>query len=119
MRQARVLAPRLLDRRSLLLLRYAFLLLFLAQERHHLPEFFADALYGLIVARLAQREKFVAAGLVFFNPFLGELPGLNLRQNLFHFLARLSGYDARTARVIAKFRRVGNRVTHVAQAAFI
>src|SRR5580704_7593117 len=106
-------------RGGFLLLRYAFLLLFLAQERHHLPEFFAHSLHGLIMASLAQREEFVTAGLVFFDPFARELPGLNLRQDLFHLFARLGGNDARPTRVIAILGRVGDRVTHVAEAAFI
>src|SRR3984957_2807163 len=89
------------DRRGLLLLRYAFLLLLLAQERHHLPELFAHPLDWLLVACLPHRKEFVTAGLVLFDPLFGELAGLNLREDLLHLLASLGGDNTRTARVIA------------------
>src|ERR1700681_188133 len=78
------------DRRGLLLLRYAFLLL-LFQERHHLPEFFAHALDRLLARCLAHGQELVTASLVFLNPLAGELAGLNLGQDLLHLLACLAG----------------------------
>src|SRR5271168_2781092 len=89
------------DRGGFLLLRYALLLLFLAQESHHLPEFLANPFDWLIMCRLPHREELMAARLVFADPFLGKLAGLNLGQNLLHFLACLSGDNTGAARVIA------------------
>ena len=51
--------------------------------------------------------------------FTGKLTRLNFGEDFLHLLARLGIDDARAAGVIAVFGCVGNRETHVAEAAFI
>src|SRR5690606_10262807 len=49
----------------------------------------------------------------------GELPRLDLLENLLHLLLGLFGDDPRAARVVAELRGVANAVPHVVQAALI
>src|ERR1700733_7740591 len=94
-------------------------LFLLFQERHHFAQLGAHLFDGLVFLTLSHAEEFCAAGFVFAQPLFGELARLNLRQNLLHLGARLGVDDARTARIIAVLRRIGNRVAHVAEAALI
>src|SRR5262249_49247518 len=98
--------------------RYARLL-FLLQERHHLPQFRADLLDGLILLGFPNRQELLAAGLVLVHPFTSELPRLDLLQDLLHLRASLIVHHARTARVIAVLCRVRYRVPHVAETALV
>src|SRR5690242_13618089 len=93
--------------------------LFLFEEGHHFAEFFAYGFYGLILGSFSHGQELFAAGLVFFDPLAGKFSGLDFRQDLFHFGSRLFVDDARTSRVVAVLRGIGDGITHVAQAAFL
>src|ERR1039458_4366913 len=100
-----------------LFLRYAGFL-FLFEEGHHGAQLAADFFDGLMAGGFAHGEEILAAGLVLVDPFLGELAGLNLREDLAHFGARLFVHDAGAARVIAVLGGVRDGESHVAEAAF-
>src|SRR5580704_2457544 len=99
-------------------LRHAGFLAFF-EERHHLAQLLADGFNRSICSLGAQRIELVAARLVFRDPLAGKLDGLNLGKDLAHFLARLVGDDARTARVVAILRRVRNRIAHITESALV
>src|SRR5215831_11642169 len=98
----------LLVYRGGLLFRHTDLLLSL-QERHHGAQFTADFLDGLVSFLLAHGQELVPAGAVLAHPLPGELARLDLAQDLAHFGAGLLIDDARTAGVVAVFRRIGHR----------
>ena len=58
-------------------------------------------------------------GLVLEDEFLGELTVLDLAEDALHLGLGLVGDDARTARQVTVFGRVGDRVAHVGDAAFV
>src|SRR5579863_2990618 len=97
---------------------YAGLFLLL-EERHHGPQTGAHGFDELVLLRLAHGQEVLAAALVLCHPVLGEFAGLDLGQNLPHLGARLLIDDARSARVVAIFGGVGNRIAHVAEAALV
>jgi hypothetical protein len=74
---------------------------------------------GLMAGRFAHGQEVLAAGLVLFDPLLGEFAGLDLGEDLLHFGARLLVDDARAARVVAVLGGVRNREAHVGEAAFL
>src|SRR5258706_2684037 len=94
-----------------------FLSLF--QERHHLAQLGANFFDLRFLGAFAHSQEVVSAALVLINPLFRELAGLNLRQNLFHLVARLLIHDARTARIVAVLRGVRNRIAHVAKTALV
>src|ERR1700730_10406925 len=94
-------------------------LFLLFQERHHLAKLRNHFVDGLVFLALAHREELRASGFVFSQPLFSEIAGLNFRQNLLHFGTRLLIDDPWSARIIAVLRRIGNRIAHVAEAAFI
>ena len=76
--------------RGFLLLRYAFLLLLLAQERHHLRAVLLPTVsIGWSCAASRMARNLWRPDLFSSIHSLRELAGLNLRQNLLHLLARL------------------------------
>src|SRR5260370_6079374 len=89
------------------------------QERHHLAQLGADFFNLGFLGAFAHCQEFVTSALVLVNPLFSELAGLNLRQDLFHLVARLLVDDARSARIIAVLRRVRNRIAHIAEAALV
>src|SRR5579885_465728 len=99
-------------------LRYSRLFLLL-QKRHHLPQLRADLFDLLRLRRFPHLQKILAARLVLANPLPGELARLDLAQNLLHLLAGFFRNHPRTARVIAIFRRIRNRVAHIAEPALL
>ena len=103
---------------SALFLRYSGFFLLL-QERHHLAQFAAHFFDGLIAGSFAHGQELVAAGFVFVDPLAREFAGLDFGQDLLHLGAHMLVDDARAAGVIAVLGGIGNRVTHVAQAAFL
>src|SRR5579872_5505580 len=91
----------------------------LLQKCHHLAQFAAHALDGLVLRGGAHRQKFLASALVLVNPLARKLAGADLAQNFPHFFPRLGIDDARAARVIAVLGGGGHRESHVAEAAFV
>src|SRR5438045_2603257 len=57
------------------------------------------------------------AGLALADPLRGELAGLDVLEDALHLGARLLRHEARARHVLAVFRRVGDRVVHVGDAA--
>ncbi len=73
----------------------------------------------MLAAYAAHGAQLGGAGLVLEQEFLGVLPGLDLLEDLAHFIARFLGDDARAAGEVAVFRIVRNRITHVGDAALV
>ncbi len=57
--------------------------------------------------------------LAFFDPLVGELAGLDLLKDGFHFLPHPLVDDPRATGVVAVLGRVAHRVVHVLEAAFV
>src|ERR1035437_9120667 len=94
-------------------------LFFCRAARHHPPPLLAYLFNRVLLRGVTQLGEFLAALLVLFDPFLGELAVLDLLQHFFHRLAGFVSYNFFAAREVAVFCRVRNRVTHAAQPAFV
>src|SRR3569832_1546322 len=86
---------------------------------HHVTQFLTDHLDLMLTSEAAHGLQLGGAGLDLENELTREFAGLDLFQDLLHFLLGLLGDDARTAREIAVFSGVGDRVAHVGDAALI
>src|SRR5580658_8263745 len=91
----------------------------LLEEGHHRAQLGADALDRLILGRLAHSQEVLASAAVFGKPGAREFHALDLAQDLLHLGTSLRVDDARATRVVAILSRIGNRITHVAEAALI
>ena len=65
------------------------------------------------------RLKFGAARLVFGDPFFGESAGLDLAEDLLHFLFGLRRDDPRPGHELALLGGVGDGMVHPVDAAFV
>src|SRR6516225_4377972 len=73
----------------------------LGDPRHHGAQFLADLLDLVFGGTAAQRLETGLAGGVFEHPFAGEIAGLDVGQDLFHFGSDVAVDDPGAARVIA------------------
>src|SRR5215211_881740 len=91
----------------------------LAKERHHRAQFFAYRLDRRRRMLGAHPHEVRATGLVFANPLLGELTGLDSGQQLLHCRARVVVNDLPASIVVTILRGVADRIAHVGKAAFV
>src|SRR6266567_222956 len=91
----------------------------LLQPRHHAAQVCSHSFHLVFFLGFAQGGKILSASLVLFDPFTCEGARLNVSEDLLHRGAGFVPNNFRTAREIAIFRGVGNRITHAAEAAFV
>ena len=86
---------------------------------HHGAQLGADFFNRMRVIQATGRLEAGLVDLVFQHPVTGEFARLNVMQNALHFRLGFVGDDARAGDIFAIFRRVGDLVVHVGDAAFI
>src|SRR5579883_270512 len=89
------------------------------EEWHHRAQFGAHFFDRLILSGFAHGEKLLSPIAIFLQPRARESARLTLAQNLPPFSARLLADDTRPAGVVAVFGGVGDRIAHIAKAAFV
>src|SRR5262245_49578449 len=89
------------------------------QPRHQSAKLRADLFDLMFLFGLDQAGEIGLARFGFGHPLVGELPRLNLGQDLPHLLFDLRADDAFASRQIAVFGGVGDRITHVGDAALV
>src|SRR5581483_4381461 len=112
-------APLSMDRLGSRSIRGFVFFLLRRQPRHHAAQPRADFFDGMFLFHVAEDGEVASALLVFVDPFASEGAVLDAGENLFHGSARRIANHAITAGQIAILGRVGNRVTHPAQPAFV
>src|SRR5712691_4261401 len=86
---------------------------------HHRAQPLADLLDRMRGVAPAHRQEARAVRLVLEHPLAGELPRLDLGEDLPHLGLRLLAHDPRPARVVAVLGRVGDGVAHVRETALV
>src|SRR5919199_2150053 len=86
---------------------------------HHAPQFAPDLLDRVVAVDLAHTIEIRPAGVVFFDPFLGEGSALNVLEQLTHGRSRLLGDDPGAGGVVAVLGRIADRVAHIVEATLV
>src|SRR5689334_8644089 len=89
------------------------------EPRHEAAKPRADLLDRVRAGLLPQLAEVREAAAVLGDPLVGELAGLDVREEGFHRLARLLADDALAAGHVAVLGRVADRVAHVRDAALV
>ena len=95
------------------------LLASLRQPAHHAAQLRADDFDGMLLLFLTQLVEVRAARLVFRNPLLRELAGLDVGQHLLHRLPRGVADNLLAASQVAILGGVRDRVAHAVQSTFV
>src|SRR5688500_20325847 len=87
--------------------------------RHHAAQLGADFLDLMVRAAPPHRLEARLARIALLDPVAREAAGLDIVQNALHLALGLFGHDTRTARIVAIFGRVADRIAPVGRAALV